>query len=105
MMAYALDPREYTLSQTGVIQNPGRFEGCMLWVPYFWDVSLDGVGDEQDGGVVSIPVTKEDKDYFDSLWREPGVPNADTLRAVAKMLRRRQRIRLYQREDGFVCEA
>lgn len=102
-MAYALDPREYTLSQTGVIQNPGMFEGCMLWVPYFWDIALDGVFDEQPGGVISIPVTKEDKDYFKALESE--YPQVQCLREVARMLRRRNRIRLYQRDDGFVCEA
>lgn len=101
-MAYALDPREYTLSQTGVIQNPGMFEGCMLWVPYFWNVVLDGLADEQHGGVASVTVTKEDKDYFAQLAKEN--PQIPCLTEVARMLRRRVRIRLYQRDDGFACE-
>lgn len=103
MMAYAVDPREYTLSQLGVIQNPGMFEGCMLWVPYFWDVALDGMYDEQPGGVLSIAVTKDDKQFFATLAIEH--PQTPCLSEVAKMLRRRQRIRLIQRDDGFVCEA
>lgn len=101
MMAYAVNPREYTLSATGVIQNPGMFEGCMLWVPYFWDVVLDGLADEQHG-VSSVGVLKADKDYFDALAREHH--DIPCLAEVARMLHRRRRIRLYQRDDGFVCE-
>jgi hypothetical protein len=105
-MIAAVEPREYRLSRTGVIQNPGMFEGCMLWVPYFWDIALDGLYDELPGGVMSVSVEKDDKDYFASLVRDNRDPTLDQpLREVARMIRRRRRIRLVQRDDGFVCEA
>jgi len=28
---------EYNIDDNGIIRNPGKFEGEMLYVPYFWD--------------------------------------------------------------------
>jgi hypothetical protein len=49
------------------IQNPGKFEGCPTYVPYFWDLVLGGDGgwDDQDNSVVEI--TKEDIQKFPAL--------------------------------------
>jgi hypothetical protein len=41
----------YTVSDRGTILSPGKFEGEMLYVPYFWGMSMEGGCDEieQDG--------------------------------------------------------
>lgn len=28
------------------IKSPGKFEGCLRWVPYLWSLVLEGEGDE-----------------------------------------------------------
>lgn len=35
----------FTVDEHGVIRSPGKFEGEMIYVPYFYDQSLDGGGD------------------------------------------------------------
>ena len=30
----------------GIIQNPGRFECEPEWVPYYWDLALNGEGED-----------------------------------------------------------
>ena len=30
----------------GVIQNPGKFEGEAVWVPYYWDLVMEREGEE-----------------------------------------------------------
>lgn len=37
--------RDYKI-ENGIIQNPGKFEGEMIYVPYFWDTSLEGGPDD-----------------------------------------------------------
>jgi hypothetical protein len=55
---------------------------------------------------MSVSVEKDDKDYFASLVRDNRDPALDQpLREVARLIRRRRRIRIVQRDDGFVCEA
>lgn len=72
---------------SGRVTRPGKFEGEMLYVPYFWEAVLDGFGSdsEDDEGVVEISVTAEDRAQF----RE--------LRGVRV-------VRLCEDEQGFVRE-
>ena len=37
---------EYTVVD-GIIRNPGKFECECVWVPYFWDLVLDGEGEDE----------------------------------------------------------
>ena len=71
---------------TGIIRNPGKFEGEMLYVPYFWDKALQGAADRDDGKVFGFDISLEEKAMFPELGK------------------RRRTVKLYQREDGFVCE-
>jgi hypothetical protein len=32
--------------ENGRIVSPGKFEGDPVWVPYFWDLALEGMGTE-----------------------------------------------------------
>jgi hypothetical protein len=76
--------RDYTL-ENGIIRTPGMFEGEALYVPYFWDAFMNGCADRDDGAVLGFDVTQEDKAQFPEL-------------------KRRRTVKLYQRDDGFVCE-
>ena len=69
----------------GRIRSPGMFEGEMVYVPYFWDIFLNGYSDRDDGKILGFDISQEDK-------------------AVFPELKRRRTVRLFQRDDGFVCE-
>jgi hypothetical protein len=69
----------------GRITSPGQFEGEAIYVPHFWDIFLNGFADRDDGNTLGFDVTQEDKQEFPEL-------------------KRRRTVKLYQRDDGFVCE-
>jgi hypothetical protein len=71
-----------------LITEPGKFEGCPEWAPYYWDLSLEGghdSGEEDTDGVfvVAFSVTAEDVGRF---------PELDGL----------DEIRLWEDDQGFV---
>ena len=37
---------EYTVVD-GIIRNPGKFECECVWVPYYWDLALNGEGEDE----------------------------------------------------------
>lgn len=76
---------QYRVDQRGIIRDPGKFEGEMLYVPYFWDAGLNGMADRDDGSVLGFDLTAEDKAEFPEL-------------------KGRRTVKLFQREDGFVVE-
>lgn len=67
------------------VAHPGKFEGCAAYVPYYWDVFMDGGADRDNGRVLGFDVTAEDKALFPEL-------------------KRRRTVRLTETSDGFVCE-
>ena len=75
----------YKVDERGIIRSPGKFEGECRYVPYYWGAFLDGGADRDDGRVLGFDVTDEDKAMFPEL-------------------RRRRTVKLYERDDGFVCE-
>jgi hypothetical protein len=58
---------EYKVNEQGIIQSPGKFEGEMLYVPYFWDAYLNGMADDDDGNVLTFIVDSGDKNEFPEL--------------------------------------
>jgi len=78
--------KAYKVDERGTIRSPGKFEGEMLYVPYFWDAYLNGCADRDDGNVLGFDILPEDREQFPELGR------------------RRRTVKLYQRGDGFVCE-
>lgn len=58
---------QYKVNDIGIIRNPGKFEGEMLYVPYFYDWFLDGSGDEQDDGTILFDVCDRDREIFPEL--------------------------------------
>jgi hypothetical protein len=76
--------REYRVLN-GIIRSPGKFEGEMIYVPYFWDAYLNGNADRDDGNVIGFDIDANDKAQFPEL-------------------KKRRTVKLYQRDDGFVVE-
>jgi hypothetical protein len=76
---------DYQIDERGVIRSPGKFEGEMLYVPYFWDAFLNGCADGDDGEVLTFIVDSDDVREFPEL-------------ADAKQ------VRLYEDSQGFVGE-
>ena len=76
--------RDYTV-QNGRIKTLGKFEGEMLYVPFFWEAYLDGGADRDNGKVLGFDVSAEDKREFPEL-------------------RKRRTVKLIERDDGFVVE-
>ncbi len=77
--------QEYNVDEHGRIRRPGKFEGEMLYVPYFWDVFLNGFADRDDGKVIGFDLTKEDKLLFPEL-------------------KKKRTLRLTETDQGFVVE-
>lgn len=77
--------KQYTVDEGGRIKSPGKFEGEMLYVPFFWEAFLDGGADSDEGGVLGFDVTADDKKEFPEL-------------------KGRKTVKLLEREDGFVVE-
>ena len=59
---------EYTVVD-GIIRNPGKFERECVWVPYYWDLALNGEGEDEfdeDGEVLATEfvVDSEEAEAF-----------------------------------------
>ena len=70
-------PIDYKL-HNGIIAEPGKFEGDPLYVPYFWDMALQGLADDDyfDEGDVLISVFQITEKYaatFPELESEIGM--------------------------------
>lgn len=70
---------------TAAVGRPGKFEGERRYVPYFWNVYLDGCADRDTGRILGFDVMPEDKAIFPEL-------------------KRRRAISLCATDDGFVRE-
>jgi hypothetical protein len=77
----------YDVNEHGIICSPGKFEGEMLYVPYFWDLGMNGCADEDEDGVWTFTIMNfGDRVFF------PELGNAKV-------------IRLEESEQGFVYSA
>lgn len=71
----------------GRIMSPGCFEGELVYVPFYWSIYMGGCADRDDGRIIGFDIRKEDRAMFPELGRL------------------RRTVKLYQRDDGFICEA
>ena len=76
---YDVDPA------TGRIRRPGKFEGEMLYVPFYWNAVLEGLADYDVNGVAGFRLDAHDKE----TWPE---------------LKHRRALRLKETDQGFVIE-
>ncbi len=79
--------KQYNVDAHGLIRSPGKFEGEMCYVPYFWDASLDGLATDDLGSIVGFIVEDADREEFGNF-----------LLGVAAIL-------LEQSDQGFVYSA
>jgi hypothetical protein len=77
---------QYDVDEHGIIRSPGQFEGEAVYVPYFWNAYLEGCADRDNGRTLGFDITPEDRQMFPELGAK------------------RRTVKLYQRDDGFVCE-
>lgn len=70
----------------GRITSPGKFEGEQIYVPYFWESTLNGCCDQRKDGAWIVEITDEDRELF------PELP------------KRRRRVVLFEDSQGFVTE-
>lgn len=49
------------------VKNPGKFEGCAVYVPYYWDAGLNGLADRNTNEEFGFDVTVEDRKMFPEL--------------------------------------
>lgn len=68
-----------------IVSRPGKFEGEQPYVPYFWDVYLDGFADDDDGERLVFNVCDTDREMFPELGD-------------------REQVILVETDNGFVCE-
>lgn len=57
----------YDVDEHGVIRSPGKFEGEMLYVPYFWQAYLNGGADNDDGEYLRFDVNEHDLALYPEL--------------------------------------
>jgi hypothetical protein len=59
--------KDYKVDSHGVIRSPGKFEGEMYYVPYYWDIGMNGLADEDDGTNWLFNLDTEDYKRFPEL--------------------------------------
>jgi len=75
----------YKLNDQNMIVSPGKFEGEARYVPYFWDLYMQGGASEDDGEHLYFDVEPEDVEAFPEL-------------------KGRKRVILWTSDSGFVYE-
>jgi hypothetical protein len=78
--------KTYKVEEHGVIISPGKFEGEMIYVPYYWELSLHGFADYDDGKILGFNISSKDRAIF------------------GPMLKGKRTVRFYERNDGLVFE-
>lgn len=76
--------KTYRTDARGRILDPGKFEGEMIYVPYFWEAYLNGFADRDDGRIIGFNITPKDRELFPELSKRT--------------------VRLRETDTGFVCE-
>lgn len=59
--------RIYTIRTDGVIADCGKFEGEMLYVPYFWESALEGAYSQDVNQVFFFQLDDTDRELFPEL--------------------------------------
>lgn len=83
--------KDYQISRGGMIKSPGKFEGEMIYMPYFFGVFMEGGADgEDERGRITVSVSKEDRLIFPELGktRKHVIFNVDDYGFVNELFRR-----------------
>ncbi len=68
----------YTVNKHGYIQDPGKFEGEPESSVYFWDLLMNGAGDDGWGGKTFFILSTGDKKRFPNLASRYGLAIYET---------------------------
>ena len=64
----------YDVNEYGIITSPGKFEGEMVYVPYFWELAMGGGGmdTEWDGNspIEVFEIEKDDIGNFSGIFKK-----------------------------------
>ena len=59
---------EYECDEQGRITSPGKFEGEMCYLPYFYDLSMQGDAEfDDEDGTFTVDIQPEDRELFPQL--------------------------------------
>lgn len=58
---------QFSKIEKGIIRDPGKFEGDILYAPYFWDEGLNGMADADIGSIWFFVVHDLDRAEFPEL--------------------------------------
>jgi hypothetical protein len=81
--------KEYKVDSNGNITNPGKFEGEKIYVPYFWELNLNGEGEYSEKTENSFCVQVDSEIDFELF------PEID---------RKKVEIVMQESSDGFITE-
>lgn len=70
--------RLYNPDSDGIIRQPGKFESEMLYVPYFWDMSLEGGAEYDFGRTQFFKIDETDRANFPELGSYYGIGLEET---------------------------
>jgi len=62
--------KDYDVNEYGIITSPGKFEGDMAYIPYFWDMVMNGTGEdiwEDDLLITRLTIDNEDVKEFSGI--------------------------------------
>lgn len=51
----------------GIIMSPGRFQGAPTYVPFYWELGLDGNADADDGETYTFKLDASDLAFWPEL--------------------------------------
>jgi len=95
---------QYTIDRHGTIRSPGKFEGEMLYAPYFYDALMDGDGEE-----VYAPLPENCSEEEAELWESDDSLLYTTFQVSEKdrlefpeLEPETQYVAVYESESGFV---
>jgi len=67
----------YDINEYGIIVSPGKFEGEMIYAPYYYSLWLNGSSDaevEDNGKIISLfSITQDDIEEFPELEEYEGM--------------------------------
>jgi len=94
----------YQTNERGMITSPGKFEGEMIYMPYFYDMMLDGMGDVEYMNEIE---DEEDPQNYSDIDPEGIVTVFDVTPediAIFPELEGKTQIRLSENSQGFVTD-
>ena len=58
----------YECDEQGRITSPGKFEGEMYYIPYFYDIAIQGDGEwDYEEGTITVQIEACDRELFPEL--------------------------------------